>query len=789
MLGGAGDDLIAAATGDDTVAGGAGNDTIIGAAGDDHIDGGAGDDAIFAGAGDDVISGGAGADMLRGGKGDDIVIADIEDSFLSGGGDQNADVATRENGDTLDLSSVGEGVFVDLDTNFEGAPNPGLSQSGAVRNIDVVGGGEETFNIAANNFENVIGTGFDDRLFGNAEANVLEGRGGDDVFHAFAGNDIYDGGEGSDTALFVQAVVGIDADFERGTVIAGDDVNELISIENLTGGAFDDTIAGDSEDNTLVGGGGADALSGRRGADTLVGGIEDASFDGGADAAGLGGFTLQNSVNAGASIDAGGNVADLDATLDSALAGEIYFNAHSTDFPAGEVRGQLVLLEDNRDDDGVGSVIFGSTLNGEAEVQDPPVVTDSDGQGAVTFITDASGVVSYEVSLTVRGVDLNELTVLHLHNAPEGQNGPVVVDLLADAGADPATNGAPGRFIGTSFVANDLGDTLDLNGAAEGVFVDLDTSFAGAPNPGLSQTGSVRNIDVVGGGEETFNIAAEEIENVVGTDQADRLFGNAEDNTLEGRGGDDVFHAFAGNDVYDGGDGTDTALFVQAAVGVVADLEVGVSVAGTDVNQLISIENFTGGAFDDAITGSSVDNVLNGGGGVDVLTGGAGADSFQFSGDPFKGEDVSADGRQIIGGEDTITDFDFAVDQYLLSAEDFDVDQLVFQALDANADGASIAAGTNVVVLLNSDNDDDAATPFLAGTAANQIADIYEGDAATPGFFVYFNSNLELNRLVYSEDLSDATADLSIVSRQTDLTGEDAVDALAAFSADNFDLF
>ena len=33
-----------------------------------------------------------------------------------------------------------------------------------------------------------------------------------------------------------------------------------------------------------------------------------------------------------------------------------------------------------------------------------------------------------------------------------------------------------------------------------------------------------------------------------------------------------------------------------------------------------------------------------------------------------------------------------------------------------------------------------------------------------PGFFIYFNSGLDLPRLVYSTDLSDNTADLKVLA-------------------------
>ncbi|MEO1522357.1 MAG: calcium-binding protein, partial [Cyanobacteria bacterium J06633_2] len=186
----------------------------------------------------------------------------------------------------------------------------------------------------------------------------------------------------------------------------------------------------------------------------------------------------------------------------------------------------------------------------------------------------------------------------------------------------------------------------------------------------------------------------------------------------------------------------------------------------------------------DVIDGLGGNDIIDGLGSSDTLTGGDGADTFAFSGDPFDGADVSAPGRQIVGNEDFITDFDFANDQYRFNADDFGVDSLNFFALDGTAPGAEISGDANVIVLLNSDNDNNPDTPFLAGTAAAQIAELTTDDRA--GFFVYFNSNLQLNRLVYSTNLSDASADLKILSRQTDLVGQDAIDALSNFSADNF---
>ena len=49
--------------------------------------------------------------------------------------------------------------------------------------------------------------------------------------------------------------------------------DELISIENLVGSAFDDNLIGNNLLNTLNGGAGDDTIEGGAGADTLIGGI------------------------------------------------------------------------------------------------------------------------------------------------------------------------------------------------------------------------------------------------------------------------------------------------------------------------------------------------------------------------------------------------------------------------------------------------------------------------------------------------------------------------------------
>ncbi|WP_293682875.1 PEPxxWA-CTERM sorting domain-containing protein [uncultured Phenylobacterium sp.] len=158
----------------------------------------------------------------------------------------------------------------------------------------------------------------------------------------------------------------------------------------------------------------------------------------------------------------------------------------------------------------------------------------------------------------------------------------------------------------------------------------------------------------------------------------------------------------------------------------------------------------------------------------------AAATTFTFDQDPFAGSTaLTMPGRQIVAGEAFIS--------FSPAADVFAFDPAVFAAGDTVAFANDVvgnlpASGRNIIVLETFDNDGDAGTPFLAGNAANLIATQVTSDGA--GFFIYFNSALNLPRLVYSTNLSDETADLKILARLTNLTGQSG--ELANLSAANF---
>ncbi|MFD0914909.1 tandem-95 repeat protein [Pseudahrensia aquimaris] len=205
--------------------------------GADVIDGGDGDDAIFGGVGDDVITGGAGADAIDGGSGYD----------------------------TLDFSQATAGVRVLLEASDAG----GLE--GAQANSTAGGKTGDAAGDSYTSIENVIGSDFDDGIYGTIGGTNASLGAGNDVFDNNVNgtaSDVVDGGSGNDTIYTGR----------------GDDTLIGGSGDDLLNGEFgNDTLSGGDDNDTLIGGGGADVIDGGDGFDTVsfagaTGGV-DALFD------------------------------------------------------------------------------------------------------------------------------------------------------------------------------------------------------------------------------------------------------------------------------------------------------------------------------------------------------------------------------------------------------------------------------------------------------------------------------------------------------------------------------
>ena len=133
------------------------------------------------------------------------------------------------------------------------------------------------------NIQNLTGSNWDDSLTGDDSNNALKGGSGNDTLVATAGADTLQGGVGNDTASFANLSNGVRINLATAGAQSFGSNNSVVlkEIENLLGGAGDDTLEGDGSNNLLQGGDGSDTLRGAAGNDTLVGGAGADSFDGG----------------------------------------------------------------------------------------------------------------------------------------------------------------------------------------------------------------------------------------------------------------------------------------------------------------------------------------------------------------------------------------------------------------------------------------------------------------------------------------------------------------------------
>lgn len=261
-----GDDLIFSLFGDDEIFAGAGNDLVFAGSGDDSANGGDGEDILLGGKGDDVIAGNKGNDFMFGGSGDDMLVWNNGDgSDLMDGGqgyDQvqvnfNTDLVNDDlqNKDVAEFSVTDQGVQFArievndqtefglfqldirntevLETNFGGGDDTAVLKDTVLKEIelDLDGGdGVDTLDLSqvangvkvnlakekigkstVENFENIIGTEFDDKLIGDKGDNeisglggvdTIRGRDGDDLLIGNKGNDFVFGGKGNDTLVW-----------------------------------------------------------------------------------------------------------------------------------------------------------------------------------------------------------------------------------------------------------------------------------------------------------------------------------------------------------------------------------------------------------------------------------------------------------------------------------------------------------------------------------------------------------------------------------------------------------
>jgi Ca2+-binding RTX toxin-like protein len=164
---------------------------VYGSQHDDKIVGNTQDNSLYGLDGNDTLKGGGGADYLSGGDGNDVLEIDGTDDTVDGG----------EGIDTLVVKSD-TGLKINLNTGFI-TSNPYQNAPGGYYHHSSVEYGWGWGQLPppgtppdVTGIENVIGSAYNDAIYGTNGANNLSGGNGDDILSGFGG------GEGSDTFVF-----------------------------------------------------------------------------------------------------------------------------------------------------------------------------------------------------------------------------------------------------------------------------------------------------------------------------------------------------------------------------------------------------------------------------------------------------------------------------------------------------------------------------------------------------------------------------------------------------------
>ena len=769
---------VAYVSGNDKLSGTAVNETINGLSGDDTLNGMGGDDVLNGGADNDLLIGGPGADTLNGGDGQDT----IDYSYSPMGVTINLNDGTARGGhaegDTLgdDVEHVRGSMH---DDTLTGA-RVGTSRHNKLWGL---GGNDELDGLRGR-----------DELYGGAGDDNLDGGDDDDVLEGGYGADMLTGGDGMDTASYSMSMMGVTVRLHSGQAMGGDaegdtfagsgtpveytDSDEemaemnVFDIENLTGSAMADILAGDLRDNTIMGGGGDDKIyggpnpadadkesdAGLTNADTLMGqGGNDMIFGG------VGNDTLH-----------GG---DGDDTLNGGAGNDTFWGGHGSDMIHADAADRVI--QGNRpNDDTTADVDESTEMMGDVDT--------------VSFAKLEEGITRTLGSAGTGAADATDGTNV-LINGIENIIGTQGDDTLT---GDTNNNVIEGGEGGDTLAGGGGEDTLSYEGSDDWVRITLVNGAAATASRGhasgdtatgfLNVRGSAFDDDLTGG---TGN---------------NKLWGLAGDDTIEGGAGNDMLEGGAGADDLDGGytatggtagaanEEVNTVSYAGSDAGVTINLTTASASGGhatgdtivtyeesaptdDDPNNEIDVarfKNVTGSMHDDHLTGNHHDNELAGGAGDDTLRGGASDAGDRSTAAIIRGDVlVGGPGADLLdGGEDMNEKDDMVPDpdnagQTLAASVDWAVYKHAMEGvavdLSTNRGTGGEAMGdtlVNIELVWGSEKDDT----FISGLGGNNI----EGDGGSD------TVSYEASEMGVTVDLSSATQHRTVTAVRDGTTDE-----------------
>ena len=419
------------------------------------------------------------------------------------------------------------------------------------------------------------GTNSGDTLYGTSAGDTISGLGGNDSLKGFGGADRLDGGAGIDTVFYGDSSVGVAVNLQTGRGYGGSaEGDTLVSIENVFGSNFNDTLTGTSGANQLHGGEGNDVIKGGGGDDFLDGGN--------------GNDIIVSSIWGTSTLDGG--------------AGDDTFK-------------------------GVGHA---DTIIGGAG-------SDTVDFSHMSFVTVSLGdPLPYWAGLeTVHGpfISIENLTGTNGQDVLVGNGGSNILrglggqdNLIGGGGADIMYGGTDSDH----YYVDNAGDVI-REYAGEGTFDVVWTSVSYALTPGAE----IEQFNVEDRhSTAAINLTGNEFANIINGNDGDNVIdgGGGADHMYGGKGNDTYIVDNPGDSFFENGEiystpeieseGFDTVLtYVSYDVGLYNEIEVLQALGTANVDLTGSLDN-------NRIIGNDGINVINGSYGKDTMTGGGAGDAF-----------------------------------------------------------------------------------------------------------------------------------------------------------------
>jgi Ca2+-binding RTX toxin-like protein len=627
-----------------TILGGAGNDTLTSAAGNDYLDGGAGQDRYTAGDGNDQIVGDA-ADTI--GPAESLQI-------LAGAGTDTLNFLAETSGVTFDNNTVNTGGFEYV---HGGSGDDTLTSAGSTSPVFL------------------FGQAGNDTLTGGLAADYLDGGEGNDTLGGLGSADQLVGGSGSDTLNYSASPGAISINLSNGGLGSGGDAqgDSFSGIENIIGSEAADYLYGNALTNLLDGRGGADNLLGDGGDDHLLGGEGNDTLYGGvgADAydAGAGNdqivADLADTAAAAAVLKILGG-AGVDFLNLSAQTAAITFNNN------GSTTGGFETIyggagDDNIDNTGSTTPLFVAGLGGNDTLIGGEANDFLDAGAGNDSLSGGGG-----KDTLIGGVGTDAFDA-------GGGDDQIVADAADTTAAPPALKIKGGSgFDVLNLSAETVGVTFHNNGASTGGFESI---YGTSGNDSFTNEGSATTAYISGfGGNDTLaggegndtldgGLGDDSLfgngghDTLVGGEGIDQIWGGAGNDNINAGGGDDFLVGGLGGDYLIGGPGMDLADYSGSPAGVTVSLGNGGVGRGGEAEQdlFVSIDHLVGSNFADFLSGTATANTIDGRGGADVISGDGGDDDL-----------IGGEGNDLFNGGPGVDTFDAGGgnDQVIADASD-----------------------------------------------------------------------------------------------------------------------